>query len=107
MIIFKNIIPQENFVTLLQELKTALDAQGMSLTVVVTPNVEDDALIYDVAAIDATVDRIHLMTYDFHGPWEDFTHHNSPLYPRSDDSGLNAELNVVRSIIYNKIFYIN
>jgi len=37
------------------------------------------------------------MTYDFHGKWEDFTGHNSPLFAHSLENGEAASLNVVGS----------
>ena len=93
---------QDNFVTLLQELRAALDAQGMSLTVAVSPIEDTIDAAYDVPAINGIVDRIHLMTYDFHGPWEDFTHHHSPLYAHPLDSAGNISLNVVSYIVFFK-----
>ena len=53
---------------------------------------------YDVPAIDKIVDRIHVLTYDFHGEWEGFTHHHSPLYAHPLDSAGNATMNVVSFI---------
>ena len=32
------------------------------------------------------MDQIHVMAYDFHGAWEDFTGHHSALYPRSSET---------------------
>ncbi|XP_062272622.1 acidic mammalian chitinase-like isoform X1 [Scomber scombrus] len=42
---------------------------------------------YEIAEIAKELDFINVMTYDFHGTWEQFTGHNSPLYRGSEDSG--------------------
>ncbi|XP_066559338.1 acidic mammalian chitinase [Amia ocellicauda] len=42
---------------------------------------------YEVVEISKYLDFISVMTYDFHGPWENFTGHNSPLYRGSKDQG--------------------
>ena len=44
------------------------------------------------------VDLVHLLSYDFHGPWEAYTHHIAPLYAHPLDQGLDALLNVVRRL---------
>lgn len=41
------------------------------------------------------LDYIHVMTYDFYGPWEGYTGENSPLYKYPTDTGNNAYFNVV------------
>lgn len=41
------------------------------------------------------LDFINIMTYDFHGAWDPFTGHNSPLYRSSVDQGENIYYNVV------------
>uniref|UniRef100_A0A8B9RET9 chitinase n=1 Tax=Astyanax mexicanus TaxID=7994 RepID=A0A8B9RET9_ASTMX len=42
---------------------------------------------YEIAEIAKYLDFINVMTYDFHGTWERFTGHNSPLYQGSKDEG--------------------
>ena len=41
------------------------------------------------------LDFISIMTYDFHGKWEDITGHNSPLFAHKLESQEAATLNVV------------
>uniref|UniRef100_A0AAR2JY28 GH18 domain-containing protein n=1 Tax=Pygocentrus nattereri TaxID=42514 RepID=A0AAR2JY28_PYGNA len=42
---------------------------------------------YEIAEIAKYLDFISVMTYDFHGAWDSFTGHNSPLYRSSHDRG--------------------
>ncbi|XP_034023202.1 acidic mammalian chitinase-like [Thalassophryne amazonica] len=42
---------------------------------------------YEIAEIAKELNFINVMTYDFHGTWEQFTGHNSPLYRGSQDFG--------------------
>ncbi|KAG9352781.1 hypothetical protein JZ751_017357, partial [Albula glossodonta] len=42
---------------------------------------------YEIAEIGKYLDFINVMTYDFHGTWNSFTGHNSPLYRGSEDKG--------------------
>uniref|UniRef100_A0A8C2D320 chitinase n=1 Tax=Cyprinus carpio TaxID=7962 RepID=A0A8C2D320_CYPCA len=42
---------------------------------------------YEIAEIANYLNFINVMTYDFHGTWERFTGHNSPLYQGSKDEG--------------------
>ncbi|XP_051518613.1 acidic mammalian chitinase-like [Myxocyprinus asiaticus] len=42
---------------------------------------------YEISEIAKFLDFISVMTYDFHGSWERFTGHNSPLYRGSGDKG--------------------
>lgn len=41
------------------------------------------------------LDFINVMTYDFHGNWDWFTGHHSPLYSRPQDTGSFVYLNTV------------
>ena len=38
------------------------------------------------------------MTYDFHGSWDSVIGHNSPLYPRPEETGDAFYFNVVRTL---------
>lgn len=49
--------------------------------------------------ISRHLDFINVMTYDFHGAWERFTGHNSPLYRGSHDSGNLIYFNTVRDLV--------
>uniref|UniRef100_A0A8D0GSA1 GH18 domain-containing protein n=1 Tax=Sphenodon punctatus TaxID=8508 RepID=A0A8D0GSA1_SPHPU len=42
---------------------------------------------YEIAEIGKLMDFISVMTYDFHGGWDTFTGHNSPLHEGSADQG--------------------
>uniref|UniRef100_A0A8C2YY80 Acidic mammalian chitinase n=1 Tax=Cyclopterus lumpus TaxID=8103 RepID=A0A8C2YY80_CYCLU len=42
---------------------------------------------YEIAEIAKELAFINVMTYDFHGTWEQFTGHNSPLFRGSEDFG--------------------
>ncbi|XP_063765852.1 acidic mammalian chitinase-like isoform X2 [Eleginops maclovinus] len=42
---------------------------------------------FEIAEIAKELEFINVMTYDFHGTWETFTGHNSPLFRGSKDTG--------------------
>ncbi|CAL4191929.1 unnamed protein product, partial [Meganyctiphanes norvegica] len=68
-----------NFVFLLSDLREALHPESLILTTAVGNGGWLDSS-YDHAGIAEQVDFVNLMTYDIHGPWQDYTHYNSPLY---------------------------
>ncbi|KAH9502496.1 hypothetical protein Btru_068845 [Bulinus truncatus] len=51
------------------------------------PNID---AAYEISDISQHLDFINIMSYDFHGSWDPFTGHNSPLYGHSGDTGDNA-----------------
>ncbi|XP_063844538.1 acidic mammalian chitinase-like [Scylla paramamosain] len=89
-----------NYVHLLRELKEALEAEGMVLTISVSPSKSIINEAYDVPAIAQHVDLVSVTTYDLHGPWDHYTHHHSGLYAFSEDTGDNLFLNVDAVISY-------
>ena len=50
---------------------------------------------YDVPEISKYLDFINIMTYDFHGQWENTVGHNAPLFPLEVTSSYNKKLTVV------------
>lgn len=53
---------------------------------------------YEVNKIAVHLDFINVKTYDFHGSWEPFTGHNSPLFRSSGDPGSYLYHNINSSI---------
>lgn len=84
---------KQNFVLLLQELKNVLGPAGKLVTIAVGSTQKIGDISYDIPGIVNNVDFINLMTYDFHGAWDNTAGINSPLF--SGDS-----LNVDASVKY-------
>ncbi|WAR21135.1 CHIT1-like protein, partial [Mya arenaria] len=92
---------KENFVTLLQELRTTFKDEAkrsgnprMLLSVAVAAGKETVDTAYDVRGIAKHVDFISIMTYDLHGSWDPVTGYNAPLFPRSEDGFMDRTLTV-------------
>ncbi|XP_072552274.1 acidic mammalian chitinase-like [Salminus brasiliensis] len=85
---------KQRFTLLCKELLEAYEAEGkatgrprLMLTAAVAAGKETIDAGYEIAEISKYLDFISVMTYDFHGAWETFTGHNSPLYRGSHDQG--------------------
>ncbi|KAM9759181.1 acidic mammalian chitinase-like [Menidia menidia] len=85
---------KQRFTLLCRELVAAYAAEAKSsgkaqlmLTAAVSAGKGTIDAGYEIAEIAKELDFINVMTYDFHGTWERFTGHNSPLYRGSHDSG--------------------
>ncbi|KAJ3653205.1 hypothetical protein Zmor_012469 [Zophobas morio] len=88
-----------NFIQLLGELKTALNAKGYILSAAVSGGVGSiDTSYPDGQAVSDVLDMINVMTYDYHGDWESWVGHNAPLYASHLDEDDNALLNVAAGI---------
>ncbi|XP_042888796.1 chitinase-3-like protein 1 [Penaeus japonicus] len=93
---------KDNFIILLQELRAAFDAFSppLMLTGAVAAGKPTLDAAYHVAQMGELFDQVHLMTYDYHGAWENTTHHNAPLCGLPTDSDDMAFFNVVFSVNY-------
>jgi len=92
---------KHRFTLLCQELRDAFDKEGaetgqptLLLTAAVAAGKETIDAGYEIAPVAKALDFINLMTYDLNGAWNDYTGHNSPLYPRADEEGEDRLLNV-------------
>ncbi|XP_056588212.1 acidic mammalian chitinase-like [Triplophysa dalaica] len=98
---------KQRFTLLCKELLEAYKAEGdatgrprllLSAAVSAGKKIIDDG--YEIAEISKYLDFINVMTYDFHGSWQRFTGHNSPLYNGSKDTGDNIYLNTDFAMTY-------
>lgn len=76
----------QNFTALLAEFRRQLNAvrPGLLLTIAAPAGPEKIDKI-EVSQIHQYLDFINLMTYDFHGAWENTTNFQSALYPANGD----------------------
>nr|CAH7717807.1 unnamed protein product [Callosobruchus chinensis] len=89
----------ENYVTLLKELKAALQPRGYLLSAAVAGGVERIDIGYRVKEVSSLLDMINVMTYDFHGYFDNYVGHGAPLYKSHYDIGpINETLNVAAGI---------
>jgi chitinase len=78
-------VDKQNYVLLVQELRQQLDAAGLQdnkkylLTVASAAGAEKIGDL-DLPSMAKYVDWFNVMTYDFHGGWEQQTGHNTPMY---------------------------
>ncbi|XP_056128862.1 acidic mammalian chitinase-like [Lampris incognitus] len=85
---------KKRFTLLCKELVAAYEAEAaatgnpqLMLTAAVSAGKGTIDAGYEIAELAKYLNFINVMTYDFHGTWEQFTGHNSPLYRGSQDKG--------------------
>ncbi|PVD37833.1 hypothetical protein C0Q70_00435 [Pomacea canaliculata] len=88
-----NAMDRQNLIALCKELRQAFEdeASGDKRLLLATASPASRSHLdagYDVAALTRYLDQWHLMTFNYHGPWDRTTGHNSPLMARSEDTGL-------------------
>nr|AKN52392.1 chitinase [Bostrychus sinensis] len=100
-------IDKQRFTLLCKELVEAYAAEAkatgqpqLMLTAAVSAGKGTIDAGYEIAEIAKYLNFINVMTYDFHGAWERFTGHNSPLYRGSHDTGDRIYLNTDYAMKY-------
>ncbi|XP_053338996.1 acidic mammalian chitinase-like [Clarias gariepinus] len=100
---------KQRFTLLCQELRQAYEEESsatgrsqLMLTAAVAAGKSVMDTGYEIAEISKYLDFICVMTYDYHGSWESFTGHNSPLYQWSQETGDEIYLNTNYSMTYWK-----
>ncbi len=78
-------VDKASFIALLTQLKEAFEPQGFLLSSAVSPVKKTIDSAYDLKKLNELVDIINVMTYDYHGGWEDKLGLNAPLNKRPDE----------------------
>jgi chitinase len=98
-------VDKQNYLILLKELRAEFDKHGFLLTAAVSagkPTMDRAYAHEDIPELNSLLDFFNLMSYDFHGGWENHTGHSSPLYHRPEeiDDPLNSVFNVNYTVNY-------
>jgi chitinase len=86
-----------NFTKLLRVIRDSLDGFGKIqnkryMLTAALPASGPVLANYEMDSVASLLDGMNIMTYDFNGPWDSLSGHNSPLYaPRADDSLRNVD----------------
>jgi len=80
---------KEHFTLLSQEFGAALRAEGKLFTAAITPDYKRAQVGFDIPVISKEYDFFNVMDYDYHGSWDNFTGHNTPMYGRHEEDGEN------------------
>ena len=95
-----------NYITLLQDLRTALDKQGTDigkryeLTVALPASQNTLANGVDIPALFKIVDFANMMTYDMRGAWSPTSGHHTSLYGNPADPDYAQGLSVDQTVNY-------
>jgi len=96
-------IDKDDFIALLTELKAAFEPHGYLLTSALSPGKKTIDSAYIIPKLNDLLDIMNVMTYDYHGGWEDRLGHNAPLYKRPDE---HDELSFWFNVNYTVHYYI-
>ncbi|KAK0058057.1 Chitin binding domain containng protein [Biomphalaria pfeifferi] len=92
---------KHKFTQLVQELAAAFQQESQSsgkprllLSAAVAAGKPNIDAAYEIPEVSSHLDFINLMSYDFHGSWDPYTGHNSPLYGHAGETGDNVNYNI-------------
>jgi chitinase len=93
---------KENFIEMLQVFKNMYHAKGLLVTAAVSGTVDTIESSYNVEKVSELVDMLNIMAFDYHGAFDSFVGHNSPLHASSKDydNGRNATYTVATGVEY-------
>lgn len=95
-----------NYITLLEELRVALDKKGVEvgknyeLSVALPAPKSKVDLGIDIDRLFNVVDFANIMTYDMRGAWDDVSGHQTGLYPNPNEPLTGNHLSVDESVDY-------
>ncbi|MGL5540926.1 MAG: glycosyl hydrolase family 18 protein, partial [Erysipelotrichaceae bacterium] len=96
----------ELFVTLLQDLRSGLDKQGVrigkeyELSIAIHPSIEKLNTGIDIDRVFEVVDFANIMSYDMRGAWDDNAGHQTGLYTNPNDPLKGKGLSIDESVQY-------
>ncbi|XP_074029263.1 acidic mammalian chitinase-like [Leptinotarsa decemlineata] len=95
-------IDRDDYTALMSDLRDVLAPEGYILSGAVSGAINRIEISYDIPALNKLMDYINIMVYDFHGSFDPYVGHVSPLYASSLDSshGDNVTYNVASGIQY-------
>ncbi|CAK1552087.1 unnamed protein product [Leptosia nina] len=84
---------KQGFTDLVKELRTAFARKGLLLSAAVSASKRVIDYAYDVPTLAKNLDWISLMTYDYHGQWDQKTGHVAPMYASDEDDDKTFNVN--------------
>jgi chitinase len=79
---------KEDFSIFVEEFAEALHAKNLMLTAATAADPVKAEIAYDIARITKAFDFINIMTYDYHGAFENVTGVNAPVYGRIEEENV-------------------
>ena len=77
----------------------------MILSAAVSPSKTVIEEAYDVGVLDAYLDYVSVMAYDYHGHWDNKTGHVAPMY-HHEDTDQNNNFNMVKIILLSIMYFV-